>query len=336
MSRVSILITNYNGIDNLRLCLPGVLKAAAHGDLVDEVLIVDDCSSDGSVAYLAEHHPQVKVVALTERSSFLGAANAGFAAAKNRLVALLSSDMVPAEDFLAPLLPHFRDPDVFAVSTALRGPGGDLESGRTIGLFAFGTMFQLNSAKAYRPFGVFVRGRDDVPAPSFFTGGNALYDREKFQELGGFDKLYHPFYWEDTDLCFRAWKRGWRIVNEPAAVVVHHQKMGAIKKNFDRDYIREIRTRNRFLFLWKNLTDPLYWAEHALFIALVVPFAWLAGNLRFYRALAGAFGRLDQVRERRRTALPHPRGDREILKAVRDEPVGARQPALSSQDSSAL
>jgi GT2 family glycosyltransferase len=320
MERVSILITNYNGVDNLRFCLPGVLQAAAHQGLVDEVLVVDDCSTDGSVEYLKANHPEVRVLPLTERSSFLGAANAGFAAAKNRFVALLSSDMVPAQDFLVPLLPHFRDPDVFAVSTALRGPTGDLESGRTIGLFAFGTIFPLNSAKRYRPFGALVRGRDDVPAPSFFTGGNALYDREKFQALGGFDPLYHPFYWEDCDLCFRAWKRGWRIVNEPAAVVTHHQKMGAIKKNFDRGYIREIRTRNRFLFLWKNLTDPLFFAQHALFVLLVLPFAWLSGNRRFYRALSGAFGRLAMVRERRRTAPADPRPDREILAAVRRDP----------------
>lgn len=320
--RVSILLTNYNGLENLQACLPGVLRAAAHQGLVDEVLLVDDCSSDESLSWLAANHPGVRVLPLDVRSGFLGAANAGFAAAKNRLVALLSNDMVPREDFLVTLLPHFRDPELFAVSALLKGPTGELEGGRNVGLFAFGNMFLLNSAKAYRPFGAFVRNRDDLPLPSFFTGGNALYDREKFQALGGFDSLYHPFYWEDTDLCYRAWKRGWRVLSEPGSVVTHHQRLGTIRKNYDRSYIRGVRTRNRFLFLWKNMTDPLYWAQHVIVLLMLLPVAWLAGNLRFYRSLGEALTRIPEIRERRRHSAAALRSDRDILRLVRsDEPI---------------
>lgn len=317
-ARVSIVVTNYNGLENLQLCLAGVVAAAR--DPVDEVILVDDCSSDGSVAWVTANLPAVKVVALPERSSFHGAANAGFRAARNPLVALLSSDMVPSADFVPPLLSHFADPSVFAVSASLRGPTGELESGRTVGLFALGSLQLVNSAKRYRPFGWCVRARDDVPAPTFFTGGNALYDRAKFLELGGFDALYHPFYWEDADLCFRAWKRGWRVLHEPASVVVHHQKLGAIKKNFDRSYIRVVRSRNRLLFLWRNLTDPLHWAQHVASLVALLPFAWLTGTLQFYRALAGALAKAGEVRARRRAAPPQARSDREILRAVLIDP----------------
>lgn len=328
MSRVSILLTNYNGLENLQACLPGVMRAAAHQGLVDEVLVVDDCSSDESLAWLAKEHPDVRVVALKERSGFLGAANAGFAAAKNRLVALLSNDMVPREDFLVSLLPHFADPELFAVSSHLKGPGGDLEGGRTVGLFTFGTIFLLNSAKAYRPFGWLVKNRDDRALPSFFTGGNALYDRDKFRALGGFDPIFHPFYWEDTDMCYRAWKRGWRVLCEPASIVTHHQRMGTIKKNFDRGYIRGVRTRNRYLFIWKNFSLP-YLLHHAVFLVLLVPTAWIGGNLRFYSSLWSALAMLGQVLERRRAALPAVRTDREILKQVRSDDLVSAEGATS-------
>lgn len=317
--RVSIVLTNYNGLENLKACLPGVMKAADSTGLCDDVVLADDCSNDESLAWLAAHYPQVRVVALKERTGFGGTANAGFAAAKNRLVALLSNDMIPAPDFLAPLVPHFRDPELFAVSALLKGPTGDHEGGRNVGLFAFGNMFLLNSAKSYRPFGALVRNRDDVARPSFFTGGNSLFDRDKFQALGGFDELYHPFYWEDTDLCYRAWKRGWRVLTEPAAVVTHHRGLGTIKKNYDRNYIRGIRTRNRFLFIWRNLSDPLYWLEHVIVLLFLLPTAWLSGNLRFYRSLAQAFARLPMVLARRRAAPAAVRSDREILRQVRSE-----------------
>jgi GT2 family glycosyltransferase len=319
---VSIVLTSFNGLDNLRQCLPAVLEAAAHDGAADEILVVDDCSTDGSVEYLEREHPGVRVVALERRSGFLGAANAGFRAAKNHLVALLSNDMTPQPDFLSPLVPHFADPEVFAVSACLEAPDGHMESGRTLGVFALGTMFLLNSAKGYRPLSAMVRdGRDDAPVPTLFTGGNALYDRDKVLELGGFDPLFHPFYWEDTDLCYRAWKRGWKVVFEPGSGVTHHQRLGTIRRNYDRHYIRTIRTRNRLLFLWKNLTDRIWLAQHMLALAFQLAGSWAFGRLYFYRSFAMALARLDEVLERRRRgaagAAPV-RGDREVLRAVRN------------------
>ncbi len=49
------------------------------------------------------------------------------------------------------------------------------------------------------------------------------FRRDRWAELGGFDDLYHPFYWEDVDLGYRAWARDWRVLYEPAAVVYHAQ-----------------------------------------------------------------------------------------------------------------
>ena len=85
-------------------------------------------------------------------------------------------------------------------------------------------------------------------------GGSCAYDRRKFQELGGFDELLKPFYLEDTDLGFLAWKRGWKVYYEPRSVVWHEHR-GTIGKKFSPAYIQSILKKNFVLFCWKNIHE---------------------------------------------------------------------------------
>jgi len=318
--KVSFVLTNYNGLENLQFCLSGVVAAAKNRNLADEILVVDDCSTDGSVSFLAREHPEVRLLELKQRSGFLGAANAGFKAAKNRHVALLSNDMIPEPDFLDSLVPHFEDPDVFAVSATLLDPKGRIEGGRRVGVFLLGTFFLLDSAKDYRPFPARVRPHGTGAAPSLFTGANALFDREKFLTLGGFDPLFYPFYWEDADLCYRAWKHGYKILWEPSSQVTHHQRLGTIKKTFDRSTILTVRKRNRLLFAWKNLTTPGFIAQHCAILVVQLLFSWMVGNFRFYPCFFQALGRIKEVvRLRKSSHTATDRTDRQILELVNSE-----------------
>src|ERR1035438_5708395 len=114
-SAATVVIPNWNGKDLLAKYIPSV-RAALAGNPANEILVVDNGSSDGSADFLRESFPDVTVLALPENLGFGGGSNAGVSAAKNEIVVLLNSDMRVAADFLAPLLEGFSDSEVFAVA----------------------------------------------------------------------------------------------------------------------------------------------------------------------------------------------------------------------------
>ena len=141
------------------------------------------------------------------------------------MVVLLNSDMRVEPDFLAPLLAGFTDETVFAVSCQIFL--GDPTNGakKPASRKAGGRTADCASAIAKMP-------RSIVLFPCFYGGGGSCaFDRRKFLALGGFDELLAPFYLEDTDLGFMAWKRGWKVLYQPASVV-HHEHRGTIGKTF--------------------------------------------------------------------------------------------------------
>ncbi|HYL37767.1 MAG TPA: glycosyltransferase [Bryobacteraceae bacterium] len=253
----SVVIPNWNGRDLLEKYLPSVIEALA-GNPDNEVIVVDNGSGDGSADFLRERFPSVRVLALERNLGFGGGSNQGFRAAKSDVVVLLNSDMRVAPDFLAPLLEPFADEKMFAVSCQIFFSDPDKlreETGLTQGWWESGALR--------------VRHRVDpavtVPFPCFYGGGGSCaFDRSKFLELGGFDQLFRPFYLEDTDLGYQAWKRGWKVLYQPASVV-YHEHRGTIGKTFSSKQINRVLKKNFILFCWKNIHEWHRLASHFLF-----------------------------------------------------------------------
>ena len=256
-SAASVVIPNWNGRELLEKYLPSVIAALA-GHPGNEVIVVDNGSTDGSAAFVRERFPGVKLVALDRNLGFGGGANAGVRGARNGIVVLLNNDMRVAPDFLAPLLAGFRNENVFAVSCQIffSDPHRRLEeTGLTEGCWRDGAI-RLGH-----------RVDDEVRDlyPCFYGGGGSCaFDRRKFLELGGFDPLLRPFYLEDADLGFLAWKRGWQVLYQPASSV-YHEHRGTIGKHFTADQINAVYQKNYVLFAWKNIHDWRKLAAHFAF-----------------------------------------------------------------------
>jgi GT2 family glycosyltransferase/glycosyltransferase involved in cell wall biosynthesis len=246
-SPATVVIPNWNGKDLLEKYLPSVISAlSSHPG--NEILVVDNGSTDGSAVFIGERFPQVHVLALAENLGFGGGSNAGIRAARNDIVVLLNNDMRVAPDFLAPLVEGFADPDVFAVSCQIFFSDASRareETGLTQGWWQDGSLR--------------VRHRVDGAVKELFPcfyggGGSCAFDRAKFLELGGFDELLAPFYLEDTDLGYLAWKRGWKVLYQPCSVVWHEHR-GTIGKRFREAEIQAVLKKNYLLFCWKNIHE---------------------------------------------------------------------------------
>lgn len=286
----SVVIPNWNGKDLLEKYLPSVV-IAMQAKAGNEVIVVDNGSSDGSAEFVRSKFPTVKLIALPENLGFGGGCNTGVKAAKNDIVVLLNSDMRVQLDFLQPLLDGFQSPDIFAVSCQIffsdpnkrREESGLTQAWWKSGFFCVRHVIDDEIKDAY---------------PCFYGGGGSCaFDRRKFLELGGFDDVLKPFYLEDTDLGYMAWKRGWRVLYQPKSIVFHEHR-GTIGKKFSQDYIQSMVKKNFVLLAWKNVHDPVMLLQHfaaGYFSAILSVFfghsperASLMGLFRASLALPGA------------------------------------------------
>lgn len=256
-TRASVVIPNWNGRELLEKYLPSMIEALHHHS-GSEIIVVDNASTDGSADFVRERFPSVQVLSLPRNLGFGGGSNAGVEAAKNDIVVLLNSDMRVERDFLAPLLEPFAETDVFAVSCQIYFSDPKKlreETGLTEGWWDNGGLRVRHR----------VDGAVDRAFPCFYGGGGSCaFDRAKFRELGGFDELYRPFYLEDTDLGFQAWKRGWKVFYQPKSVV-YHEHRGTIGKRFSQSYIDGVLKKNFILFAWKNIHEWQRLASHFVF-----------------------------------------------------------------------
>src|SRR5262245_35491071 len=118
-ARATILILNWDGKHLLEEGLPSVIRAVHKAAGGHEILVVDNGSTDGSVEFVRNRFPEVKVLPLDRNYGFIGGNNRGVETVETEVVVLLNNDMIVDEDFLPPLMAGFTDASVFAVTSQI-------------------------------------------------------------------------------------------------------------------------------------------------------------------------------------------------------------------------
>jgi len=261
---VSFIILNYNGKEITERCINSLINSIK--DIDYEIIVVDNGSNDGSAYYLESKFNFIKVINERE-NKYISAYNDGVKEAKNQWVFLLNNDMTFENGFLTPILEHLSQKDIFAVGSKMLKENKDIEKCANIPSFKYGYLW-IKSVDVDEFF------------PSIYIGTHGVFNRDKFLEIEGFDEIYSPFYSEDLDLCYRAWKRGWLTYIEPSSVILH-KHMGTISRFFEKNYILKISARNHFIFIWKNMTSKRIIFEHIMFLPLILFGAILMGKFHY-------------------------------------------------------
>jgi GT2 family glycosyltransferase len=300
---LSVVMPNYNGESLLADNLPPLIAALEQWGGNWELIVVDDCSSDESCRLVREHFPSVTLMVNEVNLGFSGTCNRGMAAARFPLGLCINSDVLVPSGFVAPLVEHFTEPDVFAVTPNILAASEGTNQGIVFGLYGKGFLK-----------GGFARIDQQVPARENFyaVGACVVYDLAKFHALKGYSELYSPYLFEDVDLSYRAWKRGWKSLYDPRTTVQHLSSATISKLGKRRK--RRIYFRNRFLFHWVNLSDRSMFAAHAAYVLMRLCVSFLWGDFNYYASFFNALRRLDQVRALRQQEKSQAvLGDRQIL-----------------------
>lgn len=245
---ISIIIPNWNGSALLMKNLPSVLKAQQYkkNDIL-EIIVVDDASTDDSLVVLNKNFKgDIRIIKHKKNSGFSAAVNTGARHAKGELLCLLNTDVIPSVHFLEKVTPHFVNEKTFAVVLHEDGYGP------ATGSFKNGFLAHKGGKESTK-----------VLFSLWASGGSSVFRRSYWWSLGGLDHdLYSPFYWEDVDLSYRAWKRGYQIYWEPLAQVEHKHEGTINSSSFQKKYMDRIKERNELLFIWRNITSQKLWWKH--------------------------------------------------------------------------
>lgn len=212
-----------------------------------EVIVVDDASVDQTVKLLARIK-NIKIIRNKKNEGFIKACNKGAMIADGKYLLFLNNDTLVIQGWLPTMVNLFNQYlKVGAVGAKLLFPNGTLqESG--------GIIWQDASGWNY--------GRDDDPDKWYYnyvkevdycSGSCLLVKKKIFHKLGGFDEFFCPAYGEDSDLCLKIRKHGYKVLYQPEAQIIHFEgitggtDLSSRTKKFQE--INQIKLRER----WRNV-----------------------------------------------------------------------------------
>lgn len=216
--KVRVVIPTLDGRERLLRTLDSLRGQVAP----EEIVVVDNASTDGTAEAVAAAHPGIGVLRNDRNLGFGAAVNRAALALDGDVLVLVNNDVVCESDFVRRILEPFEDGSVGMVAGVLLQAGApDRVDSAGIELdVTLGSWDHLWN----RPATALAAAGEPVGP----CGGAAAYRLQAFQELGGFDEALFA-YWEDVDLALRFRGAGWRCVLAPAARALHEhgQTVGA-------------------------------------------------------------------------------------------------------------
>jgi GT2 family glycosyltransferase len=246
---VSLITVNLDGLAHLEAFLPSVGAQDYPADLL-EIILVDNGSSDGSLAWLKTHYPHVQVIGNPRNLGFARANNQGAAVARGRYLLLLNNDMHLERDFISALVAAKErlGAEVACLGARILDWHGELADFVGSGMTFEGKGLQIGHGEpADSPVG---RGTESELL--FACGGALLVDAEVYRTTGGLDEDFFAYY-EDLDFGWRLWVLGYRVMLCPKAIAYHRHN--GTSRRFGRHKKEVLLERNAMSAMLKNYDE---------------------------------------------------------------------------------
>jgi GT2 family glycosyltransferase len=249
---VSVIIVNWNGKVNLHECLDSLFKISYSPF---EVIVVDNGSSDDSVDLIRKIFPSVKIVEVGRNLGFAEGNNLGYKKSKGKYILFLNNDCIVTKNFLDKLVSYIdRNPTVGIVQPTILFYRPNTVFHNRIN--SVGSFLLNNGFLYHQDYGKsFVKQKYNKPFEVFSAYGACfLTKREIIEKVGLFDPDYFA-YFEETDLCHRAWLAGYSVVTYPSVYVFH--KGAQTSSKLSSSFVQFHSFKNKFYSYLKNL-GPYY------------------------------------------------------------------------------
>lgn len=245
--KVSIIIPTYNGKKYLKTCFDSIYCSSFDNF---EIILVDDGSNDGTVQFVKENYPKIKIATLKTNQGFCKAVNTGIKIAQGKFIALLNNDTKVDPSWLS---------EMYDIA----------EKDKRIGMVApkvllFYEKNLIDSAGLYQneKGNVFQRGfkekdigqYDKIEEADGACAGAVLINRKMLEQIGLFPEEFFMFC-DDVDLSLRAKRCGWKIIYTPSAIVYHVHSATSVKIPSFKAYYLE---RNEYAYRFRNLDGWLF------------------------------------------------------------------------------
>lgn len=260
-----------------------------------EVIVANDYPEEKITRKVKQIYSNAIIMDNKKNLGFAGNVNRGVRLAKRPYVFLMNSDVVLKDASFKKSVDYLKkDKKLFAIGFAQLEKDGKIV-GSNRGYFQNGFINHAHQTLHVT--------RYTLHNNFWAEGGASIFNRKLFMDLGMLDELYNPFYWEDIDLSYKAWRAGYEVKFDPSIVVEHHHE-STIGKYFQQEKILRTAFRNQLVFHWKNITDKDLLIKHLI-------------NLPRYIFTPGFFDALLKLpkilQARKETVRLFKKTDREIL-----------------------
>lgn len=241
---VSIIIPVYNQFAYTYCCLKSIKKYTEN--VPYEIILADDCSGD-ETSVIEDVVAGLQIIHNTENLLFLKNCNNAAKTAKGKYLLFLNNDTQVQAGWLSALLNVAENKeDCGIVGSKLIYPDGSLqEAGGIIWNDGFGWNYGKGDAPDAPDYN-YLRETD------YISGASIMISKELWEQVGGFDEVFAPAYYEDADLAFEVRRRGKKVYYQPDSVVVHFEGISNGREVTEGIKKHQLLNREKFIRKWKN------------------------------------------------------------------------------------
>lgn len=251
MSRIAVIILNWNGRRYLEQFLPSLVQYSRNEA---EIIVADNASTDDSIGFLKEHYPEIRIIRNADNGGFARGYNLALQQVEAEYYILINSDIEVTEDWILPVIRLMdSDPMIAACQPKIRSfhEPAKFEYAGAAGGFIDKYGYPFCRGRIFLTIEEDVGQYDDACEIFWATGACMFVRASLFHTYGGFDDDFFA-HMEEIDFCWRLQNNGYRIMYCPSSTVFHIGGGTLPKASWRKTYLN---FRNNFYLLYKNLPD---------------------------------------------------------------------------------